>query len=221
MNGPKVKSLPAVLATARFVFGYMLENPSIRPVLTVSFWFMGSENLDGADNQQERLIRLGWVVGFVDGEGCFSVSFVRQSDRTGRRGYRLGYQVAPRFVVSQGASSVNCLEELEEFFKVGRVYSNHRHDNHREHMWQYVVANRRDLLETVVPFFEEHPLHTAKRSDFEKFALVLRMMEAELHLTPRGLADIAEISETMNRRTPRTEMIRILRGHTPNIQATG
>ena len=36
---------------------------------------MSSDNPSGADNQQERLVRAtGWMVGFVDGEGCFSVS---------------------------------------------------------------------------------------------------------------------------------------------------
>jgi hypothetical protein len=182
---------------------------------------MGSDNLDGAENQQERLIQLGWVIGFVDGEGCFSVSFVRQHDRTGRHGYRLGYQVAPRFVVSQGVSSVACLEELREFFGVGRVYGNQRRDNHREHMMQYVVSDRRALLEAIVPFFEEHPLRTAKRSDFEKFVRVLDMMQDDRHLTAGGLVKIAEITQTMNRRKPRAELIRILRGHTPNIQGTG
>jgi LAGLIDADG endonuclease len=180
-----------------------------------------SDNPDGAENQQERLIRIGWVVGFVDGEGCFSVSFVRQQDRTGRRGYKLGYQVAPRFIVSQGISSAVCLEELSEFFGVGRVYGNARHDNHREHMCQYIVNDRWDLLETIVPFFEEHPLRTAKRMDFEKFVTVLDMMEDDLHLTREGLAKIAEITQTMNRRKSRSELIRILRGHTPDIQDTG
>ena len=42
---------------------------------------MGSDNPDGAENQQERLIRIGWVIGFVDGEGCFSIGFVRQPNR--------------------------------------------------------------------------------------------------------------------------------------------
>jgi LAGLIDADG endonuclease len=52
---------------------------------------MSSENPDGAENQQERLIELrGWVIGFVDGEGCFSIGFVRQQDRPGRIGYRTG-----------------------------------------------------------------------------------------------------------------------------------
>jgi len=182
---------------------------------------VGSDNPNGAENQQERLRQQGWVIRFVDGEGCFSVSFVRQPSRTGRRGYILGYQVAPRFIVSQGVSSVCCLEELREFFGVGKVYVNTRHDNHREHMCQYVVNDRWDLMETIVPFFEEHPLHTAKRAYFEKFACVLKMIEEGLHLTPLGLAEIAEIAQTMNRRKSRSELIRILRGHTPNIQDTG
>ena len=102
-----------------------------------------SENAEGADNQQERLLRTGWVTGFVDGEGCFSVGFVRQADRLGRRGYSAGYQVFHRFVVTQGASSAAALEELMEFFGVGRIYVNRRSDNHREHLHQYIVGPAR------------------------------------------------------------------------------
>src|SRR6266508_3235610 len=99
---------------------------------------MGSDNPSGAENQQERLIRLGWVIGFVDGEGCFSVGFVRQPDRAGRRGYSSGYQVFHRFVVTQGVGSIDCIEDLMDFFGVGRVYTNKRHDNHKEHLAQYI-----------------------------------------------------------------------------------
>jgi hypothetical protein len=68
---------------------------------------MGSDNPVGADNQQERLIEFrGWVIGFVDGEGCFSVGFVRQAGGENRRGYRTGWQVAHEFAVAQGASSI-------------------------------------------------------------------------------------------------------------------
>jgi LAGLIDADG DNA endonuclease family protein len=86
------------------------------------------DNVTGAENQQERLIQLGWVVGFVDGEGCFSIGFVRQPSRRGRKGYAAGYQVFHRFVVTQGARSVSCLEELQGFFEVGRIFVNQRHD---------------------------------------------------------------------------------------------
>ena len=54
---------------------------------------MSSDNPTGEpDNQQERLIKRGWVIGFVDGEGCFSIGFVRQPSRKGRKGYKTGYQ---------------------------------------------------------------------------------------------------------------------------------
>ena len=83
------------------------------------------------------------------------------------------------------------------------------------------MNRRADLLGTVVPFFEEHPLRTAKQRDFEKFARCMRLIDAGRHLGADGLVEIASIAETMNRKTSRQELIRILRGHTPEIQDTG
>ena len=82
---------------------------------------VGSDNPNGAENQQERLRQEGWVIGFVDGEGCFSIGFIRQAGGRGRSGYRTGYQVAHEFAVTQGAQSVSCLHELQSFFGVGQV----------------------------------------------------------------------------------------------------
>src|SRR5437763_9397664 len=182
---------------------------------------MGSDKSDGAENQQERLRQQGWVIGFVDGEGCFSIGFVRQIGGTGRKGYKTGYQVAHEFAVTQGAQSVSCLHELRSFFRVGQVLANRRYDNHREHLYRYVVGRRTDLLDTIIPFFRRYPMHSSKQQNFEKFACCVELIEARHHLTHEGLADIAEIAQTMNRQKSRTELIRILRGHTPNIQDTG
>lgn len=174
-----------------------------------------------AENQQERLIQLGWVIGFVDGEGCFSIGFVRQPNRAGRKGYKTGYQVSHEFAVTQGAKSVSCLYELMGFFGVGGVYINKRYDNHKEHMHRYAVRRREDLIDVIILFFMAHRMHSSKQRDFERFARCVEMIDAGLHKTYAGLADIAEIVQTMNRQKPRQEMIRILRGHTPEIQDTG
>jgi hypothetical protein len=183
---------------------------------------MGSDNPVGADNQQERLIEFrGWVIGFVDGEGCFSVGFVRQAGGENRRGYRTGWQVAHEFAVAQGASSIGCLHELREFFGVGAVIANRRYDNHREHLYRYVVRRRVDLVERIIPFFERYPLKTSKRENFEKFAQIVWMIDNGCHLTRDGLVEIAQIAQTMNRQKPRHELIRILRDHTPEVQDTG
>jgi LAGLIDADG endonuclease len=97
-----------------------------------------SDKVSSAENQQERLIEFrGWVIGFVDGEGCFSIGFVRQPSRAGRSGYKTGYQVTHEFVVTQGERSLSCLHELHEFFGVGQVLINNRYDNDREHLHRY------------------------------------------------------------------------------------
>ena len=175
----------------------------------------------GAENQQERLISIGWVTGFVDGEGCFSIGFIRQSDRVHRKGYKTGYQVFHEFAVTQGAKSLPALEQLREFFEIGNIFANRRFDNHKEHLYRYVVRNRSDLLRTIIPFFRKNRLRTYKAVDFEKFAQCVEWIEAKRHLTHQGLIDIAEITQTMNRQKPRHELIGILRGHTPPIPEKG
>ena len=176
----------------------------------------------GAENQQERLIEFcGWVTGFVDGEGCFSIGFIRQHDRVGRAGYRLGYQVAHEFAVTQGAQSVQCLHELREFFGVGQVIPNRRYDNHREDLYRYVVRKRTDLLETIIPFFQEHPMRSSKQVNFEKFARCVELVAIGRHKTADGLLEIVEIAATMNRCKPRHELVRILRDHTPDVRDSG
>jgi hypothetical protein len=93
--------------------------------------------------------------------------------------------------------------------------------NHRENLYRYSVHRRADLLERIIPFFREYPLRSAKRLDFEKFASCVEMMAGGQHTTREGLVQIAEIMQTMNRRKPRHELIRILRDHTPEALDTG
>jgi len=162
------------------------------------------------ENQQERLSYEGWITGFVDGEGCFSVPIFRNPTTA------LGWQVRPEFAVVQGASSRFVLDDLVEYFGCGKVYRNRRHDNHREDLHRYCVQRIGDIRTVIVPFFREHTLRTSKRNNFEKFAMVVDWMSEGRHLTVDGLVAIAELSQTMNNRKP-SAFLRILRDHTPAI----
>ena len=64
--------------------GYMLETPRIRRYSFIvtphgDHVTVSSDNPSGAVNQQERPGAEEWAVGFVDGEGCFSISVVRNT----------------------------------------------------------------------------------------------------------------------------------------------
>ncbi len=160
--------------------------------------------------EHERLLRIGWITGFVDGEGCFSINFIRQPDRRARKGYRTGFQVGHEFAVTQGAKSVSSLYAFVEYFGIGDVYQNTRYDNHKEHLFRYCVRRRAELTGIIIPFFTRHPLQTSKHGDFQKFAECVRRMEAGVHLTMAGLKEIIAIAETMNHCKARTEIAREL-----------
>ena len=178
-----------------------------------------SNNATSADNQQERLIKLGWIVGFVDGEGCFSIGFIKQPDREEslriRRGYRMGVQAWHEFAVTQGMKSLSSLKKVRNFFGVGNLYLNQRHDNHKEHLYRYAVRKRADLLRVIIPFFEKHHLQTSKNNDFRLFAQCVRMMSQNKHLERKGLIKILKLSEQMNHKKSKNNLIRILRNQTP------
>src|SRR5215469_8302453 len=111
-----------------------------------------------------------WVVGFVDGEGCFFVGINRHLEMTS------GFQVLPEFTVVQHQRDVQLLYALKAFFGCGVVRR-----NHGERM-AYRVRRLEHLNERIIPFFEKYPLRTKKQLDFLKFREVLRKMSQGEHL---------------------------------------
>ena len=148
----------------------------------------------GMTDQQERLRTEGWIVGFTDGEGCFSISIFRNGTS------KSGWQVFPEFVITQGKKSLSALESFQTFFGCGKVFVNKRYDNHHEHIYRYCVRSVSELQSKIIPFFQKHPLRTAKQRDFELFAEVVEMLLAKEHLTQVGMKKIALRIERMNRK---------------------
>ncbi len=128
-----------------------------------------------------------WVVGFVDGEGCFYIGFNAQPEM------KVGYQVLPEFAVVQHERDAQLLYALKRFFGCGVVRKNHGDK------MAYRVRSVDHLMERIIPFFEKHPLKTKKRLDFLKFRKILMMMQKNEHLTLDGIEKIRQIASEMNR----------------------
>ncbi|MEK9131315.1 MAG: LAGLIDADG family homing endonuclease [Patescibacteria group bacterium] len=177
-----------------------------------------SEKTSHAGNQQERLITIGWIIGYVDGEGCFSVNFIKQQDRKEakriRKGYKTGYQIAHEFAVTQGEKSLESLKIIQKFFGVGNIYINKRYDNHNEHIYRFVVRRRSDINTVIIPFFKRYQLKTAKQDSFKVFSKCLDLMNKGKHLTRNGAIQIASLCRNINHRKSRIDVIKILRNQT-------
>ena len=163
--------------------------------------------MSSADNQQERLktnskdsknfqipresLDIGWIVGFTDGEGCFSISIFKNKTCP------LGWQVFPEFVITQASISLHSLYFVKDFFGCGNIYANNRSGN-RDNLYRYCVRSLRDLNIKIIPFFEQNRLKTSKREDFIIFSDIIRMLNNKVHHSKRGLEIIARLVQTMN-----------------------
>jgi LAGLIDADG endonuclease len=155
---------------------------------------VGSENPTGADNQQETVRSMldldpRWVVGFVDGEGCFSVSIHRNANAKSTG----GWQLHPVFHVYQHERYREVLEGLIPVFGCGRV----RSKGPGSSVWTYAVDALRLLEGQVVPFFERYPL-VVKAEDFRRFAAIVRGMRRREHLTGEGFERMVRLAYEMN-----------------------
>ncbi len=126
-----------------------------------------------------------WVVGFVDGEGCFFVGIQENPS------LKTGYQVLPEFRIVQHERDIQILYALKRFFGCGVVRRNH------DNRWELRIRKLSCLLK-IVEFFEKHPLKTKKNVDFKRFARIVRWMEEGKHLTREGLMEIAQMAMKMN-----------------------
>ena len=143
------------------------------------------EKAMGADNQQERL-DAKWIVGFVDGEGCFHVAINKLPKMT------LGWQVLPEFRVVQHQRDEQVLYKIKNYFGFGNVTINHGDRK------EFRVRGLKNLKE-IINFFKENPLNTSKQRNFQIFSKIVEMMDKGEHLTKEGLDKIAILSSTMNR----------------------
>jgi hypothetical protein len=155
-----------------------------------------SDNPSGGDDPQETSSRQclttlspAWVCGFVDGEGCFSVAFHRNPHVRRTR----GWQVYPTFQVSQHQDDRAILEALSAHFGVGKV----RDKGPRSSVLVYSVYGIKSCADAIVPYFERHQL-LVKHEDFERFAAVVRLLQAKEHLTPDGFERVVRIAYAMN-----------------------
>lgn len=154
-----------------------------------------SDNLLHADNQQvSEKINDDYFVGFVDGEGCFYVGFSRRKDLP------IGWQIITEFHVSQNPGSKNVLEALLNRLRCGYLKPNHAKSK-TDKSWVLIVKDRNDLLLKVIPFFEQHPLHSAKYKDFLVFKNVLKIIQERKHLTIDGFKKIIELVFSLERNT--------------------
>jgi hypothetical protein len=141
------------------------------------------------DNQQERVLTTEYLAGFIDGEGCFSVSIHPHKNA------RWGWIIDPDFTINQHRQSRELLERIQKFFGCGKIYEK---SQGKSNVLTYVVYSRRSIYEKIIPFLDAHPLISHKRYDYKKFREIIELLMLKKHYTLEGLQDIVRCAFDMN-----------------------
>ena len=116
-----------------------------------------------------------YISGYVDGEGCFSISFSR------REKFLVGWETKPSFSVSQNEDRAQTIFLMQKIFKCGFI----RRD-YSDKTLKYEVRSLNDLVNKIIPHFEKYPLLSAKQKDLNLFKKVCFLMQKEMHKNKTG-----------------------------------
>lgn len=145
-----------------------------------------------------------YISGYVDGEGCFSISFLV------RKKIRIGIETRASFSVSQNEDRSEVLFLMQKHLGCG-----HMRRDYSDKTLKYEVRDFNDLLTKVIPHFESYPLLSGKQKDFQIFAHIVRLMEKRQHHAKTGLRTIVQCATKMNpsgkRKYTQAELLALLR----------
>src|SRR5580765_3202295 len=128
-----------------------------------------------------------YISGYVDGEGCFSISIAPRATLA------VGWEVRPSFSVSQNGDRAEVLHALQAYFGCGSI-----RPDRSDKTLKWETRRLDDLVGRVIPHFVRYPLLSGKRLDFERSAAICMEMTAGAHRRVEGLARIVELASEMN-----------------------
>jgi len=137
----------------------------------------------GIHNTTHLILHPWFITGFTDAEGCF---FIGITKRTG------GYRANLQFIIKLHKRDIAIIWGFKAFFKdVGNVYPA------GVNSYEYRVTSI-SAMSTIISHFENYPLVSQKRTDFEFFKSAWSIFISNNHLSILGLKKIVSFKASMN-----------------------
>jgi LAGLIDADG endonuclease len=99
------------------------------------------------------------------------------------------------FKISQKKHSVGLLYEIKKFFGCGRINV----DNNKTDTMKFVITNIDDLMNKVIPHFDEYTLKTSKCLNYLDFKKAVFIMNEKEHYNIEGINNLKKIKSNMNK----------------------
>nr|YP_010365205.1 hypothetical protein M1I11_mgp050 [Exserohilum turcicum]UOU81431.1 hypothetical protein [Exserohilum turcicum] len=105
----------------------------------------------------------------------------------------IGWSVGVRFEITLHAKDEELLNQIHAYFKGAGLVTKFGVDK-----VTYRVNNLNQMIDIIIPHFQQYPLNTNKKADFELFSRAVELMSSKEHLTQVGLEKLVAIKASMN-----------------------
>ena len=139
------------------------------------------------DNPKELTLNDNWFIGFVDAEGCFHVSFIKNS----KNSFRILFDLAQKGEENKKM----ILDKLPLLFGVG-VVNKHYHENN----WNYRVSGFSNT-QILMKYFDtsKYSFLTKKSSSYLLWKEIHKSISNLEHLDPVKKLKLINLSKTVNK----------------------
>lgn len=115
-----------------------------------------------------------WIVGFVDGEGCFYIKVTKTK------------RVSLAFSITQDSRDSELFNIIKDYLNCGVIEK----VSTRPNEVNLIVYSLKELVIKIIPLFVKYPLITQKQIDFNYLKEISSLMLNKEHLTEEGLNKI-------------------------------
>lgn len=131
---------------------------------------------------------LYWLGGFVEGEGCVSISVIANPNAP------FGIQLQPIFNVTQHINGIAILQSFLALFGAGNLHAK----SGAPHVWVYDIKGYKNMISIVIPFFLRYVFpFSCKTSEFKMFQEICILLSNGEHFTKDGLIKMVRLVYTV------------------------
>lgn len=140
-------------------------------------------------NQSENYSMDPWfITGLFDAESCFVVTILKNSR------YKTGWNVQARVQIKMHEKDRVLIQSIQEFFGgIGYVSKLNNTSS-----VEFRVSTLKDLVDVILPHFDNYPLITKKHSDYLLFKEIVLLMLNKEYNTLEGIQKIVNIRASIN-----------------------
>jgi hypothetical protein len=140
-----------------------------------------------------------WLAGFVSGDSTFCVSIEKSNNK-------IGHRVRLIFGTCLHIRDKELLIGIANYFNIVSKQYNVDLNNNIKYIYDSTkretsllqIKNYSDIINKIIPFFNQYPILGIKSLDFVDFKKVAELMKNKEHLTKAGFNEIIKIVENMN-----------------------